>query len=108
MGRARRREGANFKDLNAFSHPRSAPAYCTFLTRLDLSPRSGIAVLTVRELFDFAVDPSINESNIDAALERLMEVATSRPIGSLAEEAQLADRVFAQVCLFRARLLGAL
>ena len=37
---------------------------------------SGVAILTVRELFDFAVDPSINDSNIDTALERLMAVAS--------------------------------
>lgn len=37
---------------------------------------AGVATLTVRELFDFAVDPTINNSNMDAALERLMTVAT--------------------------------
>ncbi|GAX85066.1 hypothetical protein CEUSTIGMA_g12486.t1 [Chlamydomonas eustigma] len=67
----------------------------------DFFKRNGVAVLTVRELFDFAVDPNINESNIDAALERLMAVASSRPIGSLADEEQLADRVFAQAFIPR-------
>uniref|UniRef100_A0A7S3QT89 Serine/threonine-protein kinase RIO1 n=1 Tax=Dunaliella tertiolecta TaxID=3047 RepID=A0A7S3QT89_DUNTE len=36
----------------------------------------GVAVLTVRELFEFAVDPLITEDTLDAALDRLMEIAT--------------------------------
>ena len=35
-----------------------------------------MATLTVKELFDFAVDPAINEGNLDAALDALMEVAS--------------------------------
>jgi len=35
----------------------------------------GVATLTVRELFEFAVDPVITEDTLDAALDRLMEVA---------------------------------
>ncbi len=37
--------------------------------------RAGVATLTVRELFDFAVDPTITEETLDVALEHLMEVA---------------------------------
>jgi len=40
------------------------------------SPSPGVAVLTVRELFEFAVDPLITEDTLDAALDRLMEIAT--------------------------------
>jgi len=36
----------------------------------------GVAVLTVRELFEFVVDPVITEDTLDAALDRLMEIAT--------------------------------
>jgi RIO kinase 1 len=36
---------------------------------------AGVATLTVRELFDFAVDPTIGPDTIDAELDRLMEVA---------------------------------
>lgn len=37
--------------------------------------RAGVATLTMRELFDFVVDPSINNSNIEAALDQLRAVA---------------------------------
>jgi hypothetical protein len=43
--------------------------------------RQGLPTLTVRELFDFTVDPSINESNLDQALERLMEIASRWSFG---------------------------
>eukprot|EP00983_Pelagomonas_calceolata_P117659 1160435-Pelagomonas_calceolata.AAC.4 len=56
---------------------------------------AGVAVLTVRELFEFAVDPLITEDTLDAALDRLMEIATSRPIGE-DPEASVADAVFEQ------------
>ncbi|MEW5300878.1 MAG: hypothetical protein WDW36_003774 [Sanguina aurantia] len=47
----------------------------------DYFRKNGVATLTVRELFDFVVDPNINDSNIDEALERLSELAASRPVG---------------------------
>lgn len=37
---------------------------------------AGVATLTVRELFDFAVDPHLTEDKIDDALDNLMEVAS--------------------------------
>lgn len=37
--------------------------------------RAGVATLTMRELFDFVVDPSINDANIEAAMEHLRELA---------------------------------
>lgn len=37
--------------------------------------RAGIAVLTTRQLFDFAVDPSINDSNLHEAVETLQQLA---------------------------------
>ncbi|KAG1667555.1 hypothetical protein FOA52_014635 [Chlamydomonas sp. UWO 241] len=67
----------------------------------DYFRRQDIATLTVRELFDFAVDGSINESNLDDALARLMEIAASRPIGSQADEDKVADNVFAQAFIPR-------
>lgn len=33
-------------------------------------------MLTVRELFEFAVDPDITEDTLDAALDKLMEIAS--------------------------------
>ena len=41
----------------------------------DFFRRAGVATLTVRELFDFVTDPAVNDGNLDATLERLMEVA---------------------------------
>lgn len=37
--------------------------------------RAGVATLTMRELFDFVVDPSINDANIEAAMEHLRDLA---------------------------------
>lgn len=37
--------------------------------------RAGIAVLTTRQLFDFSVDPSINESNLHEAVQTLQQLA---------------------------------
>eukprot|EP00891_Asterochloris_glomerata_P001973 jgi/Astpho2/1973/Aster-00482 len=57
--------------------------------------RAGIATLTTRELFDFAVDPSIHAGNLAEALEQLQEVASSRPVTKEYGEAQdTNDRVF--------------
>lgn len=62
----------------------------------DYFRRQGVATLTVKELFDFTVDPAINDDNIDAALDALMARAASRPVGAPAAEAALADAVWAQ------------
>ncbi len=37
---------------------------------------AGVATLTVRELFDFAVDPVLTEEGLDAALDALMDIAS--------------------------------
>ena len=43
----------------------------------DYFRRAGVATLTVRELFDFVVDPAIAEgAELDAELDRLMELAS--------------------------------
>ena len=54
--------------------------------------RAGVATLTTRELFDFAVDPNITPANIGAALQALIEVASSRPALPDAED-EIAERV---------------
>lgn len=58
----------------------------------DFFRRAGVATLTVRELFDFAVDPNINAGNIDAAVDALIRVAAARPAVRDAEDA-VADKV---------------
>lgn len=40
--------------------------------------RPQVATLTMRELFDFVVDPSIDHTNIDAALDTLRALAGRR------------------------------
>ncbi|KAL4432421.1 hypothetical protein ABPG77_001720 [Micractinium sp. CCAP 211/92] len=63
----------------------------------DFFRRAGVATLTVRELFDFAVDPALGTEGpeLDAELDRLMELASSRP-ATLSAEQEVADAVFAQ------------
>ena len=68
-------------------HPRSLDflrADCQHCN--DFFRRQGVAVLTNRELFDFAVDPTITDGNIDEVLDALKERAASRPIERTAEE----------------------
>lgn len=48
--------------------------------------RAGIATLTTRELFDFAVDPTITLEGLDDALDALARLAASRPAGAAADE----------------------
>ncbi|GFR47397.1 hypothetical protein Agub_g9114, partial [Astrephomene gubernaculifera] len=66
----------------------------------DYFRRCGVATLSVRETFDFVVDPAINEENMDAALERLSELAASRPI-NVAPEEEVAEAVFHQAFIPR-------
>ncbi|KAL0035098.1 hypothetical protein WJX79_000352 [Trebouxia sp. C0005] len=63
--------------------------------------RVGIAVLTTRQLFDFAVDPSIDESNLYEAVETLQQLAVRQGIQEDDEEEELADRVFEQAYIPR-------
>ncbi|CAI5991013.1 unnamed protein product [Closterium sp. NIES-65] len=57
--------------------------------------RKGMAVLTVRELFDFVTDPVMPESLVDDCLHKLQERAASRPLEQTAQEA-IAEAVFLQ------------
>lgn len=52
----------------------------------DFFRRHGIAVLTNRELFDFAVDPTVTDDNVDEVLEALKEQAAARPLERTAED----------------------
>ena len=54
--------------------------------------RAGIATLTTRELFEFVVDPNINAGNVDAAIDRLSQLAATRETCSSNED-QTADNV---------------
>lgn len=62
--------------------------------------RAGIATLTTRELFEFAVDPNIHEGNIDGALDRLSALAASRDPRTTVED-ETADNVsFWEACSY--------
>ena len=71
--------------------------------------RAGIATLTTRELFDFAVDPTITAEGLDDALDALARLAASRPAGAAADEdagvAAQARPAF-QTCMCRIHEIG--
>lgn len=41
----------------------------------DYFRRQGVATLTVKELFDFAVDPAVTDDNLDDTMDALMQLA---------------------------------
>ncbi|CAN4077748.1 unnamed protein product [Withania somnifera] len=56
--------------------------------------KHGVAVMTIRELFDFIVDPSINDDSVDSYLEKVQERIMAR--GEMTAEEEIADSVFIQ------------
>lgn len=66
----------------------------------DYFRRQGVATLTTKELFDFAVDPTITDQNLDVALDMLMTAAASRPVVRTAEE-EVAEKVWSQAFIPR-------
>lgn len=58
--------------------------------------RAGVATLTTRELFEFAVDPNINAGNINEAIEALIKVSSSRPAAT--GEDEIAAKVRSAAC----------
>lgn len=62
--------------------------------------RAGVATLTTRELFEFAVDPNINLGNINEAIEALIKVSSSRPAATGEDEiaAKVCSATFASSC----------
>lgn len=66
----------------------------------DYFKRNGVATLSDRELFEFAVDPTITDDNMEAALERLQDLASNRPAAAPAD-AEVAAAVFHQVFIPR-------
>ncbi|XP_075682781.1 serine/threonine-protein kinase RIO1 isoform X2 [Rhinoderma darwinii] len=53
-----------------------------------------VAVMTVRELFEFVTDPSINPDNMDAYLEKAMEIAAERTEEERSNQDQVDEEVF--------------
>ncbi|XP_078253857.1 serine/threonine-protein kinase RIO1 [Rhinoraja longicauda] len=53
-----------------------------------------VAVMTVRELFEFVTDPSIAEDNLDAYLEKAMELAANRTEEQRSNQDKVNEEVF--------------
>ncbi|XP_048867070.1 serine/threonine-protein kinase RIO1 [Brienomyrus brachyistius] len=53
-----------------------------------------VAVMTVRELFDFITDPSITEDNMDDYLEKAMEIAAGRTAEERSNQDKVDEEVF--------------
>eukprot|EP01018_Ginkgo_biloba_P016949 Gb_16907 [translate_table: standard] len=61
----------------------------------DFFKKNGVAVMSVRELFDFVVDPSITDEDIDDYLEKIQQKIKTRDLQSSTED-QIAEAVFVQ------------
>ncbi|XP_040288939.1 serine/threonine-protein kinase RIO1 [Bufo bufo] len=60
----------------------------------DFFVKYGVAVMTVRELFEFVTDPSINQDNMDAYLEKAMEIASQRTEEERSNQDKVDEEVF--------------
>ncbi|XP_010521624.1 PREDICTED: serine/threonine-protein kinase RIO1-like [Tarenaya hassleriana] len=60
----------------------------------DFFKKHGVAVMTIRELFDFIVDPTITEDTVDSYLEEVQRRIMER--GDISMEDEIADSVFRQ------------
>ncbi|CAM6125327.1 unnamed protein product [Calypogeia fissa] len=77
-------------------HPRALDFLredCLHVT--DFFRKSGVAVMTVRELFDFVVDPALAADQVDDYLEKIQEKIEARGSNITAEE-EVAEAVFIQ------------
>ncbi|XP_057370440.1 serine/threonine-protein kinase RIO1-like [Daphnia carinata] len=68
---------------------------CTNIT--DFFKKNGVCVMTVKELFDFVVDLTINENNIEDYLDRMASLSAERNFhGELTAEELVKEEVFKQ------------
>ncbi|XP_049874737.1 serine/threonine-protein kinase RIO1 [Pectinophora gossypiella] len=68
---------------------------CTNIS--DFFRKRGVATLTVKELFDFITDSSINESNLEECLEKLSDKAASRNFEEMTAQEQIEEEAFKNV-----------
>ncbi|KAI3806980.1 hypothetical protein L1987_22900 [Smallanthus sonchifolius] len=61
----------------------------------DFFKKHGVAVMSIRELFDFIVDPSINDDSVDSYLEEAQKKVLARG-DEISAEDEIADAVFIQ------------
>lgn len=50
-----------------------SPLYCVFLFLSEFFRKHNVAVMTVKELFNFITDPTVNEDNMDEYLDAMDE-----------------------------------
>ncbi|KAM6184591.1 serine/threonine-protein kinase RIO1 [Rhynchocyon petersi] len=60
----------------------------------DFFLKHNVAVLTVRELFEFVTDPSITQENMDAYLSKAMEIASQRTKEERSHQDYVDEEVF--------------
>ncbi|KAM9439335.1 serine/threonine-protein kinase RIO1 [Clarias gariepinus] len=60
----------------------------------DFFQKRSVAVMTVRELFEFVTDPSITSDNINQYLEKAMEIASTRTAEERSNQDKVDEEVF--------------
>ncbi|XP_041423663.1 serine/threonine-protein kinase RIO1 isoform X2 [Xenopus laevis] len=60
----------------------------------DFFVKYDVAVMTVRELFEFITDPSITKDNMDAYLQKIMEIAAQRTEEERSSQDKVDEEVF--------------
>ncbi|XP_043921346.1 serine/threonine-protein kinase RIO1 [Protopterus annectens] len=60
----------------------------------DFFQKHGVAVMTVKELFEFITDPSVTDKNIDEYLEKAMERASARTDEERSNQDKVDEEVF--------------
>ncbi|XP_050680957.1 serine/threonine-protein kinase RIO1 [Leptidea sinapis] len=68
---------------------------CTNIS--DFFRKKGVATLTVKELFDFITDSTINENNLEECLEKLSEKASSRDFNEMTAQEQIEEEAFKNI-----------
>lgn len=65
---------------------------CTNIS--DYFRKRGVSTMTVKELFDFIVDKSINEENLEDCLEKIADNISNRSIEEMTEQEKIDEEVF--------------
>lgn len=56
--------------------------------------KKGVSTMTIKELFDFVTDRTINEANMEECLERISDRIANRDIDDLTEQEKIDEEVF--------------
>ena len=75
------------------------PAALSFLRKdctniNDFFRKHNVSTMTVKELFEFVTDPTINDNNIDEYLDRIQEMAVNRNISDITQQDVIDEEVF--------------